>query len=77
MRYGYDNNKTIDSSKYSYHKNIWIDTMESYFKDNKPSWYDTPDNVVGVLVDPITGLIATDETQNKEMFFYNYLMLKK
>lgn len=67
---GYDDNSVVDSSKYSYHKNIWIDTMEAYFKNNKTSWYNTPDNVVGVLVDPITGLIATDETENKEMFFY-------
>ena len=31
---GYDDNKKIDSTKYSYHKNIWIDTMESYFKNH-------------------------------------------
>ncbi len=67
---GYDNNKKIDSSKYSYHKNIWIDTMESYFKDHEATWYDIPDNVVGVLVNPITGIIADDNETKKEMFFY-------
>lgn len=67
---GYDDNKKIDSSKYSYHKNIWIDTMESYFKNHEASWYDIPDNVVGVLVNPITGTLADDNTEKKEMFFY-------
>lgn len=67
---GYDDNKKIDSSKYSYHKNIWIDTMEAYFKNHKASWYDIPDNVVGVLVNPITGTLVEDNAEKKEMFFY-------
>ncbi len=67
---GYDDNKKIDSSKYSYHKNIWIDTMESYFKDHEAAWYDIPDNVVGVLVNPITGTLVEDNAEKKEMFFY-------
>lgn len=67
---GYDNNTKIDSSEYSHHKNIWIDTMESYFKQKEASWYEIPNNVVGVLTEPITGALATNETQNKEMFFY-------
>ena len=67
---GYDNNKKIESKDYSYHKNIWIDTMESYFKDKETTWYDIPSNVVGVLVNPITGIIANDNDAKKEMFFY-------
>ena len=67
---GYDDNKKIDSTKYSYHKNIWIDTMESYFKNHAAQWYDIPDNVVGVLVNPITGTLIDDNAEKKEMFFY-------
>lgn len=67
---GYDDNSKIASSDYSYHKNIWIDTMEAYFKDHEASWYDIPENVVGVLVNPITGLIASEDAPKKEMFFY-------
>lgn len=67
---GYDNNKKIESKDYSYHKNIWIDTMEAYFKDKETTWYDIPSNVVGVLVNPITGIIANDNDTKKEMFFY-------
>lgn len=67
---GYDDNSTISSSDYSYHKNIWIDTMEAYFDDHEASWYDIPDNVVGVLVNPITGILANENDQKKEMFFF-------
>lgn len=67
---GYDNNKKITSSDTSYHKNIWIETMEDYYKTNKTSWYETPNNVVGVMVNPITGKISTNEGEKKEMFFY-------
>ena len=67
---GYDNNNKIESKDYSYHKNIWIDTMESYFKDKETTWYDIPSNVVGVLVNPITGQIAEQTDTKKEMFFY-------
>lgn len=67
---GYDNNNKIDSSKYSYHKDIWIDTMETYFKNHEAQWYDIPDNVVGVLVNPITGTPIDDNAEKKEMFFY-------
>lgn len=67
---GYDDNKKIDSSDYSYHKNIWIDTMEAYFEDHEAIWYNIPENVVGVLVNPITGLVADENDEKKEMFFY-------
>jgi len=67
---GYDNNSKINSSDYSYHKNIWIDTMEAYFKDHNATWYNIPENVVGVLVNPITGLVADESDTKKEMFFF-------
>lgn len=67
---GYDDNKKIETTTTTYHKNIWIDTMESYLKDKKTTWYDIPSNVVGVLVNPITGMLATEEDTKKEMFFY-------
>ena len=44
--------------------------MEAYFKDKETTWYTIPSNVVGVLVNPITGVIANDNDTKKEMFFY-------
>ena len=31
--------------------------MEKYLKNTKDDWYQKPENIVGVLVDPITGTI--------------------
>ncbi len=67
---GYDDNRTISSKDYGYHKNIWIDTIESYLKDKDTSWYKTPDNVVGVMVNPITGKIATDADEKTKVFYF-------
>ena len=67
---GYDNNKKINNGEHNYHKNIWIDTMESYLKDKDNNWYDIPDNVVGSLVDPITGKIAKEGDKNTKIFYF-------
>lgn len=67
---GYDNNAAIKTNKYSIAKNIWIDSMESYLKDKEKIWYKKPNNVVGCLVDPITGKPATDQTKHKKIMYY-------
>ena len=67
---GYDNNAAIKTNKYSIAKNIWIDSMESYLKDKEKIWYEKPNNVVGCLVDPITGKPATDQTKHKKIMYY-------
>lgn len=67
---GYDDNSEIKASEYSYTKNIWADTMETYLKDKEKNWYDIPSNVVGVMVDPISGKPATSETKNKKILYY-------
>lgn len=67
---GYDDNSEIKASEYSYTKNIWADTMETYLKGQEKNWYDIPSNVVGVMVDPISGKPATSETKNKKILYY-------
>ena len=67
---GYDNNSIITSNDNVYHKNIWIDTMESYLKDKDNSWYNIPSDVVGVLVNPITGELANENDIHKKVFYY-------
>ena len=44
--------------------------MESYLKDKEESWYTKPSNVVGVLVDPITGKPIKDNTTKKRILYY-------
>lgn len=67
---GYDDNSKISSSDSGYHKNIWIDTMEEYLKDKDNSWYEVPDNVVGALVNPISGEIAKEGDSNTKIFYF-------
>ena len=67
---GYDDNRSLISGDSSYHKNIWINTMEKYLKDKDNSWYDIPDNVVGVLVNPITGELADVNSEKSKLFYY-------
>ncbi len=67
---GYDDNRETDVSTGNVMKNLWVDTIETYLKDKESNWYKTPDNVVGVLVDPITGLPATETSTHKQIFYY-------
>ena len=67
---GYDDNRKIDANDYYLHKDVWIDTMETYLKDKDNSWYSVPSNIVGVLVDPITGMLAKEDTKVSKMFYF-------
>ncbi len=67
---GYDDNRPTKSSDSTLLKNLWVDIMENYLKDKDNSWYDIPDNVVSILVDPITGEVATKDTKNATLFYY-------
>lgn len=67
---GYDDNRKIDANDYYLHKEVWIDTMETYLKDKDNSWYSVPSNIVGVLVDPITGMLAKEDTKISKMFYF-------
>ena len=67
---GYDDAKKSEVKDGKQIRYMWIDAMEAYLKDKKDNWYKTPDNVVGTLVDPITGQIADKETKNATMFYY-------
>ena len=68
---GYDNNKESDVKDGNLIKNMWVDTMEASLKDLKGNgWYEIPNNVVGVLVDPISGKPANESTKKKKMLYY-------
>jgi len=67
---GYDDNKSLEASDYKYSRNIWVDTMEECLKDKEDSWYQQPNNVVGVLVNPITGKPASESDDKKRIMYY-------
>ena len=67
---GYDDNRNITTGDYKYSRNIWVDAMEGYLDGKEDSWYKQPSNVVGVLVNPITGRPATESDEKKKIMYY-------
>lgn len=67
---GYDDSSTIDTNLYASSKNIWADSMETFLKEKEATWYTMPSNVVGVLVDPISGKPATEASTKKRILYY-------
>lgn len=65
---GYDDNHETGNKEGKQIKQMWAGTVEEYLKDKNVKWYDQPNNVVGVLVNPISGEIANDE--NSTIFYY-------
>ena len=67
---GYDDNRDLNSSEYKYAQNIWLQAMETYMEGKDNEWYEQPENVVGVLVNPITGKPATGSDEKKIIMYY-------
>jgi len=66
---GYDDNKNVNNADSSNIKNTWVDIMETYLKDKEDNWYETPNNVVGVAIDPISGNIASNGSKAKVLYY--------
>lgn len=69
---GYDDNTDLSKSDYKYAQNIWYKTMEDIEIDvnDNDLWYQKPSNVVGVLVDPISGKPAVDGDSNAKVMYF-------
>jgi len=67
---GYDDNRYLipgDSAKV---KKIWAKTSEEIHAGLEDKWYEVPNNIVGILVDPISGKLATKNTKNSKFLYY-------
>ncbi len=67
---GYDDNRDIPLNDYKYVKSIFADSIEGYLKDKEDNWYEMPNNVVGVLTNPITGMPASESDTKKKIMYY-------
>ena len=67
---GYDDNRHTETGDGKEIKYMWADIVENYTKDKENKWYELPSNVVGVLVDPISGEVANANTKKPTMFYY-------
>ena len=69
---GYDDNNKLTKKDYKYAQNIWYKTVENYEKDMNDNdiWYKKPSNVVGMLVEPISGKPSSNQSDNKKLVYY-------
>ena len=67
---GYDDNKELTKKDTAISKNIWADTMEKYLRNKENSWFEKPKDVNAVLVNPLNGKLATNESKRKKFIYY-------
>ena len=67
---GYDDNRLLEKEDNKIARNIWVDTMEEYLRDKQDSWYEKPENVTPVLVNPLNGKLATNQSIKKKFIYY-------
>lgn len=68
---GYDQGRTLDGVEVNrYAKTIWSQVMENSLKESGSQWFETPNDVVAVSIDPITGYLASENCQKKVTLYY-------
>ncbi|MCU9613339.1 PBP1A family penicillin-binding protein [Caldibacillus lycopersici] len=68
---GYDKGKAITlPTEKTYAKNIWVDFMEKALKDKPIRPFKPTKNVVGVNVNPESGLLATEDCPVKRYMYF-------
>ncbi len=66
---GYDEGRDTTSEISRAERNIWASTMEEVLLDTEDTWYDQPKNVIGLMLDAVTGLPTTDESKATIYYF--------
>ena len=66
---GYDDNSNIALKVGMEVKNAWANLVSYIQDDEKNSWYEIPNNVVGLMLNSITGKPSSD-SKNITMFYY-------
>ncbi len=66
---GYDEGKETTSEISRAERNALAEILEGYFIDRETSWYDMPKNVVGVMLDAVTGKEPVDASSSTIFYF--------
>jgi 1A family penicillin-binding protein len=66
---GYDKKKFIENAEVRFIKHIWAEIMENYLQGKGECWYEIPENVISIKVNPTTGLIAKANEYRKDLYF--------
>ena len=67
---GYDDNRELAADDPLNTKYAWADIIETYLKNKEDNWYTMPNNVVGVLVNPQTGKLASKDDKKSVIQYY-------
>ena len=67
---GYDDSSNITSKVVSSNKVSWASAMEEYLKGKDTKWYDIPEDVSAVLVNPVNGQVVNDNSSKKKVMYY-------
>ena len=68
---GYDDNKELNKKEYKYAQNIWYQSIENSQKEIKDEgWYQKPNNVNAILVEPISGKPLSDTSKNTKLMYF-------
>ena len=60
----------MKKTEYKYGQNIWLNSVETYEKGKTNEWYKIPNNVLGVLVEPISGRPAIETDKKKKLVYF-------
>jgi len=66
---GYDDNRVIESGQGTFIKYIWAEIMEKYTSKLKNNWYQTPNDVTSIVLNPITGKLGNNNEYSKKLYF--------
>lgn len=67
---GYDDNSDTGNDEGKQIKRMWNYAVNEYLMDKEVTWYKQPDNVIGVLVNPISGEVASNQDDKSVLFYY-------
>ncbi len=66
---GNDDATEINVNQGNISKKIWVETVENILRDKEATWYEQPDNVVGIPLNAVTGQ-ATNDAKKSIIFYY-------
>ena len=67
---GYDEGRTLDGIEINrYAQTIWAHIMENSLAEDAP-WFEAPDDVIPVSIDPLSGVPASKDTQRKITLYF-------
>lgn len=67
---GYDDNRKITNlSESRFGKYVWADTVEGYYNGRSSSWYEIPDDIISIDLNPMSGFYAGFDEYHKSVYF--------